>query len=269
VSRRRLELAATVAVAAGTLIVLLGSGGGALSPPPLGSPAGWSSWLAGREPVAAAFALLRLATLAGAAYVVVVTSLGVVLRAVRAGALVAVADRLTVPPVRRLLAGTVTAGLMGLGPVAAAGAQPAPSTTAATATAVSTSTSTTSPSTTTTPGATSGDTVVLRRLPADPTPPAVVPAATPPERPGATWAVKPGDCFWTIAEDVLHQAWGRVPTDTEVVPYWQALIEANRVKLADKANADLVFPGQLFDIPRPPPPHVPAAAPAAGLARTG
>ena len=230
------------------LAVLLESGGG-LSPPPLGSPGRWSSWLHEREPMTAAFALLRVGALGGGAYLVIVTALGVALRAIRAARLVAVADRFTVAPVRRLLAGTITAGLVGLGPVGAAVAQPAPSTTSTTAvTAVETDGG--------------DDTVVLRRLPADtPVPPAAsARPATPAERPTGTWTVQQGDCFWTIAEEIVEQAWGRTPTDAEIVPYWRVLIEANRQTLADKGNADLVFPGQVFDVP-PAPPAPRAAGP--------
>jgi nucleoid-associated protein YgaU len=271
VTRRRVELAATAAVMVATLVVLLGSGGGALSPPPLGSPDRWSAWLDHREPTAAAFALLRVGALAAACYLAGVTILGVALRSARAVRLVALADRFTVPPVRRFLAGTVTAGLVGLGPVGAVAAQPAPSTTPTTAVATSSTptTAVSTRSTSTTALATSDDTVVLHRLPAGTTPPTAVPTATgntpatpatPAERPPATWTVKAGDCFWSIAEDVLQQAWGRAPTDAEIVPYWRALIDANRQALADKGNADLIFPGQMFAVP---------PAPSAPLARTG
>ncbi len=252
---------AVAAMVLAILAVLLGSGGGALSPPPLGSPGRWAAWLDRREPVPAAFALLRLAALAGIWYLAAVTCLGALLRALRAVRLVAVTDRFTVAPVRRLLAGTVTAGLVGLGPIGAAAAQPAAPTTT-TPTALSTS----STSSTSTAVPSSNDTVVLRRLPPDapaPASKAAAPAApaTPSERAPARWTVEPGDCFWTIAEQVLEQAWDRAPTDGEIVPYWRALIEANRQTLADKGNADLIFPGQVFDVPAPPP--------AAPLARTG
>jgi len=62
----------------------------------------------------------------------------------------------------------------------------------------------------------------------------------------------PGECFWSIAEDVLAAAWGRAPSDAEIVPYWRVLIEANRATLADTANEDLIFPGQVFTVPPPP-----------------
>jgi nucleoid-associated protein YgaU len=37
--------------------------------------------------------------------------------------------------------------------------------------------------------------------------------------------------------------------DAEVVPYWRAVIEANRDRLADRDNPSLVFPGQEFVLP--------------------
>jgi nucleoid-associated protein YgaU len=74
------------------------------------------------------------------------------------------------------------------------------------------------------------------------------------------WTVQPGECFWTIAEDVLQRAWGRAPTDAEIVPYWQRLIEANRSELADPANPHLIFPDQVFRVP--PPDSTPTRPPA-------
>lgn len=78
------------------------------------------------------------------------------------------------------------------------------------------------------------------------------PALGPPA-PTETWTVAPGDNFWFEAEQVLARAWGRSPSDAEIVPYWRTLIEANRAALADPANPDLIFPGQRFNVPPPPP----------------
>jgi nucleoid-associated protein YgaU len=63
--------------------------------------------------------------------------------------------------------------------------------------------------------------------------------------------VKPGECFWSIAEDVLTRHLGHVPTDAEIVPYWRRLIEANRTELAHHDNPDLIFPAQVFVLPAP------------------
>ncbi len=64
--------------------------------------------------------------------------------------------------------------------------------------------------------------------------------------------MRPGDHFWTVAERVLADAWGRQPTDIELLPYWRAVVETNRSRLADPANPDLLFPGQTLTVPPPP-----------------
>ncbi len=86
--------------------------------------------------------------------------------------------------------------------------------------------------------------------------------------------VAAGDNFWDLAEGELTEAWGRAPTDAEVVPHWQALVEANRDRLAPPGDPDLIYPGQLFVVPdvpadplappvaEAPPPPAPPAPPA-------
>ncbi len=66
-----------------------------------------------------------------------------------------------------------------------------------------------------------------------------------------SWVARPGDNLWSMAEANLARAWQRPPTDPEVDRYWLRLIEANRYRLADPANPDLIFPGQVFDLPPP------------------
>ncbi len=80
--------------------------------------------------------------------------------------------------------------------------------------------------------------------------------------------VATGDNFWDLAEGELSEAWGRAPTDAEVVPHWQALVEANRDRLAPPGDPDLIYPGQLFTVPGVPadplvPPVAEAPAPPA------
>jgi nucleoid-associated protein YgaU len=237
---RSLRLAAWVAGIALALVALSLTGHGALSPPPLGAPHRWPAWFEQRDPASAAIALVRMAAVGGCWYLAAVTVVGVALRLLRADVLVAIADRVTVAPIRRLLAGSLTLTLAGIGPTGmlAAAAQPAPP---ATSTSVTTSAQTAPPAT-----------VTMRRLPpagTEPDAPAP-PPGTP--SPGRTWTVAPGECFWTIAADVLERAWGRPAIDAEIVPYWQRLIEANRSELADPGNADLIFPDQVFTLPAPP-----------------
>ncbi|MDQ3642185.1 MAG: LysM peptidoglycan-binding domain-containing protein, partial [Actinomycetota bacterium] len=95
--------------------------------------------------------------------------------------------------------------------------------------------------------------VTMHRLgPVDVSQPPAVPLA--PERDtaaAAQWTVKPGECFWSIADRVLTERLGRSPSDAEIVPYWQRLIDANRHELVQRDNPDLVLPGQGFTVPAP------------------
>jgi hypothetical protein len=245
VRRRRLVGATGLLVGLGaTAVALQWAGQGALAAPPLTEPGRWAEWLGGRDPVLAAFSLLRVVALGSLWYLAGVTLLGAVVRLAGAGKLLRLTDRVTVAPVRRMLAGGVSLGLAASGVVTVG----APALRAPVAAA---QTSTTSTSTTMFPPAT----VTMHRLgPAEPPRPAAVPV---PDiagvAPPATdrWKVKPGECFWSIAEEVLTARWGRPPTDAEVVTYWQRLIEANRHELAHRDNADLIFPAQVFVIPSP------------------
>ena len=245
--------------------VLHTAGNGPLSGPPLAHPGEWGAWLAQREPVAAAMALVRLVALVTGWYLLAAGLLGIAVRQVRAVRLITVADRLTIPSLRRLLASAVGITLatsvspsfvLLAGPkLPAAVAPPAPSRAAAAGHLLTTTTTTP----TSDEAARPPPTVTMRLLPADGAPP--VPAQAEPAggreepvavvQPGA-WRVQPGDCFWSIAEGVLRQAWGRQASDAEIVPYWRGLIEANRDVLADRANPDLVFPGQVFTVPTAP-----------------
>jgi hypothetical protein len=65
--------------------------------------------------------------------------------------------------------------------------------------------------------------------------------------------VAPGESLWSIAQDALAHRWEREPTDAEVLPYWQHVIEHNRAALADPDNPDLLFPGDEIRLPAPTP----------------
>ena len=242
-SRRLAGAGAWLAGLAVVAIALQWAGQGALSAPPLTEPGRWAAWVTGRDPVHAAFGLLRLVALGGVWYLAGVTALGAVLRIAGAGSLVRLSDRITIAPVRRMLACSVSLGLATSGVVVvAAPALRAPVAAAQTSTSASTSTTGVPPAT-----------VTMHRL--GPGEPGVVSAAaqsTPTTTPATDrWTVKPGECFWSIAEDVLAARWGRAPTDAEIVPYWQRLIEANRHHLAQVDNPDLIFPAQVFVLPAP------------------
>ncbi|HEX2272921.1 MAG TPA: hypothetical protein VHG90_03495 [Acidimicrobiales bacterium] len=218
--------AIAVAVALGGLHL---AGRGPLAPPPLTSPPGWGQWLQQRDPVVAAFAVLRLAALGLGWYTAAVTLAGAAARLASRRHLVAALDRLTLPPLRRLLAATVSASLTaGVTSPALAAPDHHPAPVVADTPA---------------PG-TTAPTITMRHLP-----PATETPPLPARRADRTWTVQPGQSFWSIAESVVAEGLGRRPTAQEVVPYWTRLIDANRAVLADRDNPDLIFPGQVFTVP--------------------
>jgi len=186
------------------------------------------------------------------AYLVVSTAASLVVHGLRpgrrAGLVVRAVDAVTLPPVRRLVRAavgvSVAAGTFtGTAPAGASTDPPVP---------------------------------VMRRLgddapvmvqttrAAEPVPPE--PAPTPPSAPAVDptlapaapaaraapaieWTVRPGDHFWRIAEEVLATQLHRAPADGETDPYWRRLVTANRDRLADRENADLLFPGQVLVLP--------------------
>ena len=215
------------------------AGQGPLAGPPLSDPGRWPAWLDGRDPAVAAFGLLRLLAVGAVWYLVIATTIGAVLRMAGAASLVRITDRFTIAPVRRMLAGSVSLGLAASGVIAVA----APSLRTPVAAATQQAAADAPPST-----------VTMHRLgPSETVPaaPVVAPQVTPTTTTTDRWTVKPGECFWSIAESVLTDRWDRVPTDAEIVPYWQHLIDANRHELAERNDPDLIFPGQVFVVPAP------------------
>ena len=259
---------------AGALAVLHSAGSGGLGAPPLTDPGRWPLWLSQHDPLLAAMAVLRLVALATGWYVLVTAVVGLTLRRAGALRLVVVADKVTLPAIRRLLVSaaglTLASGAMPslalpVGPqLPAAVALPAPLHAAAAGQFTTTTTTGPLPEATGRPPPTVTMRLLPDRAPAATEPPPAPGAPRAPQRgqaesTAATWRVRPGECFWSIAEDVLARAWGRPASAAEVVPYWKAMVEANRAALADRTNADLVFPGQVFTVPPVPP--VPATPP--------
>lgn len=216
--RHALVLAGWTALVATTIAGLGAAGSGPLAGPPLADASQLGPWLQGRDAVTAAMAIVRLLLLGISWYLLAATLAGVVAAVVRSARLVAVADAISVPAVRRLVHGAVGLGLAAA-PLAAAAVAPAsPASAQAAARPVD-------------PGP-----LTMERLP-DPTPPAAAPDE---------WTVAPGDHLWSIAERRLAAARGHQPSDAEVAPYWRALIAANRDRLPDP---DLLFPGQRLRLP--------------------
>jgi len=207
--KRMVVLLAWFALLAAVLASAVHLGRGALATPPL-RPATWSAWLEARGAAAATVALLRLVVIGLCAYLLVATALAVLATPV-----------LPTPAFVRTLVGAALLSSLVLAPSASRREV------AGSAVLI----------------ATSSDEAPVLRLLDDPEPTPVVDAAPP------TWTVQPGDHLWSIAERTLTTRLGRAPSDAEVVPFWHALIETNRDRLADRDNPDLVFAGQTFVLP--------------------
>jgi hypothetical protein len=69
--------------------------------------------------------------------------------------------------------------------------------------------------------------------------------------PAERWPVAQGDSFWSIAHEALTDHLGHRPTDDDLSRYWRHLIAANRHRLLDPANCDLLVPGQQLELPPP------------------
>jgi nucleoid-associated protein YgaU len=93
------------------------------------------------------------------------------------------------------------------------------------------------------------DAPVIRRVPPTTEPAPETPPPAPADTEGPTEVVVvAGDHLWAIAERALAGRLGRPPSDAEIVPFWTALIDANRDRLAS-GDADLVFPGETIVLP--------------------
>lgn len=84
-------------------------------------------------------------------------------------------------------------------------------------------------------------------LASPPSAPTTTPTAPLPATDG-TWTIGPGESFWSVARDHLTDAWGRVPDDAEVDPYWRALIAANP-DASPTGDPDLVYAGTVLLLP--------------------
>lgn len=218
----------------------------ALVAPPLTRPGSLGDWASARQPVEAAFAVVRVVVVVLGCYLLLVTVLAVVLRLGRAGRLVTAVDVITLPWVRRIVQGAFGVGLVGatLAAVGAASADPS---------ANSSRTFTVAASAPDRPQA--GDDPLVRLPDVEPAPPTMrrVDEPTAVAAPATEVTLAAGDHLWSVAERALTDAWSRAPSEGELAPFWEQLVEANRDRLADPSNPDLVFPGEVVTVPAPPP----------------
>lgn len=241
-----------IAVLIATILVLGRLGAGQLSTPPLLDRAELRAWLDQRDAITVAFAFVRLVGLVLAWYLLAVTVVGLLARVTRIPALVRLSDLATIPAVRRFLGTVAGVGLTAsAASLVAANLLPDDGPPAVEAGALV-------DTRVVIERLPDGSETILRRLPDigdEGTATLRVDEGDGAEQDtAAQWQVQPGDHFWHIAEETLASSWGRAPTDAEVVPYWNQVIEANRGALVDPGNPDLIHPGQTFVLPAPPPP---------------
>lgn len=199
------------------------------------------------------FAVIRITGLIAGFYLLAVSALRVLVTVLKRERLSQVAEYLTVPAVRRVLDAAIgttavlafATGPVGATPTGAAATQASPVETASHETAG--------------PAAGSGEAgqetpPVLRHVDDDgrqaENTRQQVDATT--GQTAVTWTVRPGDHFWSIAEAVVTDALGQIPTDAEIARYWHDLIEANLEQLVHPDVPDLVYPGQKFVLPPTP-----------------
>jgi hypothetical protein len=248
--RAALRLGAWVAglLIAGRVTLALGSGDLGV---PLTSLSDLTGWVEQASPATLAMALLRLAVLVGIGYLLLATLLSTLAEIVHLRPLTAVAERVTPRLVRRIAQGGGGVGLAlgaiaGTLPLPHSGADRPQTTIAAPGPDVATmSRAPGSEAAMTSAVAAPASTATMARsdqpVPSPDVPSPPITTSPPPATPGGseTWIVEAGDSFWSIAEDVVG------PGDERVLRrYWRALIEANRSRLADPQNPDLLIPGQ-------------------------
>ena len=243
---------------------------------PLASAADLAAWLDRTPPEVMSLALVRLAALATGWYLAVCTLALAFTRPFARSRVAAAAARATPAVVRSVVSGGGGLGLAAgalLGTLPSAGAAvtglaPRP----AAATVVRAPQDPGPPTATMTRSTHDPPTAVMTRSPTDDivNPPTAVmarlpPEGAPPSAPRAppvpatadaahanpfrsSWTVEAGDSFWSIAAETVAPAGGQ-PNDRQVRAYWRRLVEANRSRLIDAGNPDLLVPGQQLVLP--------------------
>jgi hypothetical protein len=233
-TRRRRRLGGVMVVAAPVLVALVIAGSGPLAAPPTGSWSAVEAWYREAGPATGAVVVLRLMAMLGCTWLLVAASLQLAASASPLHDLQRLADTVSPLVLQRVSHGvaslSVTAGLAV--PSVAAMPQDDPPGTAVMEVVEE-------------PGAT---TTTAPPTPAAPVIPVPAPAPASVED---EIVVEVGDSFWSLAVDVLSDVHGAHPGDREVAAYWRRLVDANRSRLVDPANPDLIFPAQTLTLPTP------------------
>jgi hypothetical protein len=168
------------------------------------------------------------------------------------------------PRLRRALVGLIGLGVMAsvaTGPGATServtiAAAPASTTTSTSTMPTTTSTSTTTTTTTTTePTSDHAPPAAEAAIPTESTtigttdPVPTPQASTPTDDLPNLWVMGPGDHLWRVAEVAMTNHLGRPVANHEIDGYWRRLVALNRESLIDPDNPDLVFSGQVIELP--------------------
>lgn len=237
----RLRMTALTALATVTLLGLAALGDGSLAGPRVSSWSGASAWYDEVGAGTVAVAGLRMVTMAAVAWLLLGTVLQLLASFTLRGGLATLADTISPLVLRRLAHGfaglSVSAGLALPALPGQLGGDPP-------GTAVMQVVE---------EGAETSSTTVAPTM-APPAQVIVAPTATPnpaaPSLPADEEVrVEAGDSFWSLAVDVVSEGRSDAPGEAEVMRYWTRLIEANRERLVDPANPDLLFPNQVLVVP--------------------
>jgi hypothetical protein len=220
------------------IAVLAAAGLGPLALPVAGES--WASWLHARDAITVTFVAIRVAALVLAWYLLLIGLVGGAATVARSARLLRLADWLAVPAVRALAQSVlgVTFATVTLAVVSPRAAGPGLDV-SATATAA------------------------IPAPPPLPAPPTAAPSPPPPpaapriiqlphqrdQQAPPTWTVQAGDHFWSIAQRHLDTVLGESPPQERVDRYWRRLVDANRDRLRDPTNIDLIYPGQVLQLP--------------------
>jgi hypothetical protein len=235
------------------------------TPPPPWQPDALVTWFETHDIAHTSFSVLRLVGLATIWYLAGLSVLVLVARVSGLRPLATLAHRLALPFARRIINQALGAGLAltiagGVVPVAGLGmamASPSPIA-AAIENPVRTDVGDSGVDMSLLDDS-DGGVVVMERLPDDQSESGAVPVGRTlgraavdmhlEEKTTTTWTITAGDHLWQVAASTLESTWQRPPTDAEVTSYWQALVELNRDRLAVPDQPDLVYPGQVFELP--------------------
>ena len=163
------------------------------------------------------------------------------------------------PRLRRALVGLIGLGVMAsvaTGPGATSERVTVAAAPASTTTTTSTTSTTTSTTTTTTePTNDHAPPAAEPAIPAEPAPIGTTDTAPTPQASAPTddlpnlWVMGPGDHLWRVAEAAMTNHLGRPVANHEIDGYWRRLVALNRESLIDPDNPDLVFAGQVIELP--------------------